>query len=187
MDGVVGSALPPNSFIRYVQVSSWDSIFGPMVEQISSACTSVATSSAPFDAALHRYVARQTLDGEIYRTEADAEMDIKFLVVPSFDLVMSSIVFSAAPRGQSTKFSVSLMSSSDQLSTALRLQRVVDDRLTAIAAQLQLLLNQVCCVALYSACRNQDDVVCIFFSTFHDMLSPQHARLTRSLIVRYQC
>jgi cation diffusion facilitator CzcD-associated flavoprotein CzcO len=68
MDGVVGSALPPNSFIRYVQVSSWDSIFGPMVEQISSACTLVATSSAPFDAALHRYVARQTLDGEIYQS-----------------------------------------------------------------------------------------------------------------------
>ena len=110
-----GGALLPNDFIRYVQVSSWDSIFGPIVEMIWA-----VDVEAEVDATLARYVARQTLDGEVYRVEADADMEIKFHVVPTFDLVMTSIVFSARPRGDATKFSLAVLSLGAARPIALR-------------------------------------------------------------------
>jgi hypothetical protein len=51
-----------------------------MVEQISVVQDTVT------DPALHRHVARMTLESEIYRVDAEADMEIKFLVVPSFGM-----------------------------------------------------------------------------------------------------
>ena len=130
-------SLVPNRFVAYVQVSSWDSIFGPIIEMIW------ASEKGDVDPALAKYVARQTLDGEIYRTESDAEMEIKFHHVPSFDLILTSIVFSANPRGDGTKFSIALLIRGHNLATALRLHLVLEDRLLFLATQLQALLNTV--------------------------------------------
>ena len=49
-----------------------------------SADTNTVVSLAIDRLSLHAYLARQTLDAEIYRNDEEAEMEIKFHVVPFY-------------------------------------------------------------------------------------------------------
>lgn len=59
------------------------------------------------------------------------------------DIVMTSVVFSANPRGDATKFSIALLVNGAQLDCTLRLQHILEDRLLVFGAQLQAMLNLV--------------------------------------------
>jgi hypothetical protein len=80
------------NWISSLQLSLWDNISGPKVEQVFShfrmltSCTKVWTGVETLSEEVQMYVARHTLCGEIVQNHSENHMETKFHVFSDFGI-----------------------------------------------------------------------------------------------------
>eukprot|EP00026_Physarum_polycephalum_P004318 Phypoly_transcript_04336.p1 GENE.Phypoly_transcript_04336~~Phypoly_transcript_04336.p1 ORF type:complete len:617 (+),score=85.46 Phypoly_transcript_04336:52-1902(+) len=130
------SGFEANTFISSMQLSMWDNISGPRVEQ-------VWTGSETIPEELQLYTARHTLCGVVGQPDQDAsKIETKFHVNSEQGYLITSTIFSATYLGSTSKFSLSILIKQNFLHKYLVLNAIVEDRLYKLVLKLQATLNK---------------------------------------------
>lgn len=135
-----------SDFVDCFILSSWDNLFGPLVEHVWCLDRKKADLVSRHDEdheAFYTYLGRQSMDGDLFMDDnGPSEYQTKISVFSDSKVAIKSIVFSASPnRGSPTHFALTMVVSMEWLELFLLLRSAVEDAVQSLGKQCQVLLN----------------------------------------------